>query len=157
MSVAAPTPKAPDAGHEKVLIVDFGAQYAQLIARRVRDQHVFAEIVSSRVTPAQVRAAKGLILSGGPASVYGQGAPTIDPEVFRQGTPVLGICYGMQLMAHLLGGEVKRSEKREFGRARIDVAATDGLFRGLGPHLDVWMSHGDSVVHPGAGFETTAT
>jgi GMP synthase (glutamine-hydrolysing) len=150
MSPAVPSPVA---GHEKVLIVDFGAQYAQLIARRVRDQHVFAEIVSAKVTPAEVRAAKGLILSGGPASVYGQGAPTIDPAVFRQGTPVLGICYGMQLMAHLLGGEVKRAEKREFGRARIDVTATDGLFRGLGPHLDVWRSHGDSVFNPG----TTAT
>ena len=149
--------KTPAPAHEKVLIVDFGAQYAQLIARRVRDQHVYAEIVSSRVTPAEVRAAKGLILSGGPASVYGTGAPTIDPDVFRQGTPVLGICYGMQLMAHLLGGEVKRAEKREFGRARIDVTTTDGLFRGLGPHLDVWMSHGDSVVNPGVGFETTAT
>ncbi len=154
---ATPPAKTPVSNHERVLIVDFGSQYAQLIARRVREQQVFAEIVSARVTPEQVRAAKGVILSGGPASVYGDGAPTIDPAVFRQGTPVLGICYGMQLMAHLLGGEVKRADKREFGRARIDVGTTDGLFRGLGPHLDVWMSHGDSVVNPGEGFETTAT
>ena len=143
--------------HEKVLIVDFGSQYAQLIARRVREQQCLAEIVPASVTPAQVRAAKGLILSGGPASVYAKGAPTIDREVLTQGVPVLGICYGMQLMAHLLGGDVRRADKREFGRARIEVLETDGLFRALGPSLEVWMSHGDSVADPGAGFHAVAT
>ena len=143
--------------HEKVLIVDFGSQYAQLIARRVREQQVCAEIVPASVTPEQVRNAKALILSGGPASVYGKGAPTLDPAVFSQGTPVLGICYGMQLMAHLLGGEVKPAAKREFGRARIDVASPDGLFHGLSPSLEVWMSHGDSVTNPGTDFQTLAT
>jgi len=138
--------------HEKVLIVDFGSQYAQLIARRVREQQCYAEIVLPSVTPAQVKGAKALILSGGPASVYGAGAPTIDPAVFATGTPVLGICYGMQLMAHLLGGEVKRSDKREFGRARIEVTEPGGLFGALGPTLEVWMSHGDSVGNPGTGF-----
>ncbi len=145
------------APHEKVLIVDFGSQYAQLIARRVREQQCYAEIVLPSVTPAQVKGAKALILSGGPASVYGAGAPTMDPAVFRTGTPVLGICYGMQLMAHLLGGEVRRSDKREFGRARIEVTEPGGLFGALGPTLEVWMSHGDSVVSPGPGFRPVAS
>ena len=157
MSAPAPAGAPAPATHQKVLIVDFGAQYAQLIARRVREQQVYAEIVPPTVSLAAVKAAKGVILTGGPASVYGKGAPTIDPAVFRQGTPVLGICYGMQLMAHLLGGEVRRADKREFGRARIDAQTGEGLFRGLGPHLDVWMSHGDSVVNPGQGFVATAT
>jgi GMP synthase (glutamine-hydrolysing) len=136
--------------------VDFGSQYAQLIARRVRELRCYAEIVPSSVTPAQVRGAKAVILSGGPASVYEKGAPTIDPEVFRQGTPVLGICYGMQLMAHLLGGDVQGASRREFGRARIEVTSPDGLFAGLPPSLEVWMSHGDRVEDPGKGFEPIA-
>lgn len=143
-------------GHERVLIVDFGSQYAQLIARRVREQQCYAEIVPATISPKDVKRAKALILSGGPASVYQKGAPTIDPDVFRQGTPVLGICYGMQLMAHLLGGEVQRAEKREFGRARIEVSSPDGLFGGLPPTLEVWMSHGDRVENPGTGFEAIA-
>jgi GMP synthase (glutamine-hydrolysing) len=144
--------------HEKVLVVDFGAQYAQLIARRVREQRCYAEIVPASVSPAQVRQAKAVILTGGPASVYADRAPTVDPAIFRQGVPVLGICYGMQLMAHLLGGSVKRAEKREFGRARIDIGSGgDGLFRALGPSLEVWMSHGDSVADPGTGFVPTAS
>jgi GMP synthase (glutamine-hydrolysing) len=143
--------------HERVLIVDFGSQYAQLIARRVREQQCLAEIVPATVSKEAVAKAKGLILSGGPASVYAPGAPTMDPEVFRQGTPVLGICYGMQLMAHLLGGEVRRHDKREFGRARVEVTEPDGLFRGLGPSLEVWMSHGDRVEDPGEGFRPMAT
>src|SRR5262249_44342958 len=106
----------------------------------------------------QVRASRGVILSGGPASVYQDRAPTVDPAVFAQGVPVLGICYGMQLMAHLLGGRVQRADKREFGRARIDVSGPgNGLFRALGPSLEVWMSHGDSVVDPGVGFLPTAS
>ena len=154
---AAPGGAKSASPHERVLIVDFGAQYAQLIARRVREQQCFAEIVPASVTPAEVRASKGVILTGGPASVYADGAPTIDPAILTQGVPVLGICYGMQLMAHLLGGEVRRSDKREFGRARLDVSSPDGLFRALGPSLEVWMSHGDSVVDPGRGFEAVAS
>ena len=145
------------AAHERILIVDFGSQYAQLIARRVRERRCYAEIVPASVTPAEVASAKGLILSGGPASVYASGAPTIDPDVFRQGTPVLGICYGMQLMAHLLGGRVEPASRREYGRAEIEVAEADGLFRGLPPRLDVWMSHGDRVEDPGTGFRPLAT
>jgi GMP synthase (glutamine-hydrolysing) len=149
--------RTPAGAHERVLIVDFGSQYAQLIARRVREARCLAEIVMPSVTPAQVRAAKGLILSGGPASVYGAGAPTIDPEVFRQGTPVLGICYGMQLMAHLLGGRVQPAARREYGPATIEVTHADGLFRGLPRRLDVWMSHGDRVDDPGQGFRALAS
>jgi GMP synthase (glutamine-hydrolysing) len=139
--------------HERFLVVDFGAQYAQLIARRVREQGCFAEIVMPTVTPAQVKAAKGVILSGSPWSVYAPGAPTLDPEVLRQGTPVLGICYGMQLLTHLLGGDVGKAHAREYGPARVDVVAEDGLFKGLGGAVDVWMSHGDHVERPAPGFE----
>ncbi len=142
--------------HQRVLVVDFGAQYTQLIARRVREQQCFAEVVPASVSPKEVAAASAVILSGGPASVYQPGAPTIDPAVFRQGTPVLGICYGMQLMAHLLGGDVRRADKREFGRARIEVSSPDGLFSGLPPSLEVWMSHGDRVENPGPGFSAIA-
>ena len=105
---------------EKVLILDFGAQYAQLIARRVREQHVYCEIVRHNVTAARIRelAPRGIILSGGPASVYDPGAPKCDPEIFHLGIPVLGICYGMQLACEVLGGKVDNVPAREFGRAR---------------------------------------
>jgi GMP synthase (glutamine-hydrolysing) len=151
------SPAATKPAHERILVVDFGAQYTQLIARRVREQSCFAEIVPPGVAPARVREARGVILSGGPASVYAKGAPTIDPDVFRQGVPVLGICYGMQLMAHLLGGKVSKAERREYGPAQIDVVEADGLFRGMGERLGVWMSHGDRVDDPGRGFHPIAT
>jgi GMP synthase (glutamine-hydrolysing) len=136
---------------ERVLVLDFGAQYAQLIARRVREQHVYGEIVRHDITAERVRqlAPKGLILSGGPASVYAPGAPHCDPKLFELGIPVLGICYGMQLMCQALGGKVQNHPVREFGRAQLSVSSTnkdtDDLFAGIPPTTQVWMSHGDQV------------
>src|ERR671934_1296781 len=132
---------------ERVLIVDFGAQYGQLIARRVREQNVFCQIVrhdvpASRVAELQPR---GLIFSGGPASVYDPGAPHCDPAIFDLGIPTLGICYGMQLACQALGGEVHPAASREFGRAHCRVREADGLFAGVPEETVVWMSHGDQV------------
>jgi GMP synthase (glutamine-hydrolysing) len=132
---------------ERVLVLDFGSQYAQLIARRVREQHVYCEIVRHDITAERIRelAPRGIILSGGPASVYEAGAPRCDPGLFRLGIPVLGICYGMQLACDALGGRVGRAASREYGRAVLDVVEADGLFAGVAPRTEVWMSHGDQV------------
>jgi GMP synthase (glutamine-hydrolysing) len=132
---------------ERVLVLDFGSQYAQLIARRVREQHVYCEIVRHDITAARISelAPRGIILSGGPASVYDAGAPRCDPALFRLGIPVLGICYGMQLACDALGGRVGRAASREYGRAVLDVVEADGLFAGVAPRTEVWMSHGDQV------------
>jgi GMP synthase (glutamine-hydrolysing) len=137
----------PSPESERVLIFDFGSQYAQLIARRVREQNVFCQIVrhdlpAGRVAELQPR---GLILSGGPASVYAAGAPHCDPAIFDLGIPVLGICYGMQLACHTLGGQVKPAPSREYGRAHCQIHDADGLFGGVPQHTVVWMSHGDQV------------
>ncbi|MBI1903652.1 MAG: glutamine-hydrolyzing GMP synthase [Planctomycetia bacterium] len=132
---------------ERVLILDFGAQYAQLIARRVRELNVYSELVHNDIPADEVRkiAPQGLILSGGPASVYETGAPKCDPGIFRLGIPVLGICYGMQLACETLGGKVTGAPAREFGRKQCEFVSTDGLFAGLPQRTDVWMSHGDQV------------
>jgi len=132
---------------ESILIVDFGSQYVQLIARRVREQCVFSEIVPHTIRPEEVRrrSAKGLIFSGGPASVYSEGAPRCDPGLLRLGLPVLGICYGMQLGCLLLGARVSPAPAREYGRTRLRVLNPDGLFAGLPGEMTVWMSHGDQV------------
>jgi GMP synthase (glutamine-hydrolysing) len=135
---------------ERILVLDFGSQYAQLIARRVREQHVYGEIVRHDITAARVRelAPKGIILSGGPASVYADGAPQSDPALFDLGIPVLGICYGMQLMCQALGGRVESHPVREYGRAHCRVLPTkesDDLFAGTPRETEVWMSHGDQV------------
>jgi GMP synthase (glutamine-hydrolysing) len=132
---------------EQVLIFDFGAQYAQLIARRVREQNVFCQIVRHDLPAARVAELRprGLIFSGGPSSVYDKGAPLCDPKLFELNVPVLGICYGMQLACHFLGGEVKPAPSREFGRAHCHVAQADGLLQGVPEETVVWMSHGDQV------------
>jgi GMP synthase (glutamine-hydrolysing) len=132
---------------ERVLVFDFGAQYCQLIARRVREQNVFCQIVRHDLPAARVAELRprGLILSGGPASVYAPGAPHCDRAVFELGIPVLGICYGMQLACEALGGEVKPAPSREFGRAHLRVREADGLFAGVPEETSVWMSHGDQV------------
>ncbi len=143
---------------DTVLVLDFGAQYAQLIARRIREAHVYAEIVPYRIGPAEVleRGACALVLSGGPASVYSEGAPRPDPGLFSLGLPVLGICYGQQLMAEMLGGRVARTGAREYGRTRLRVLGRSLLLEGLPDELDVWMSHSDTVVAPPPDFKVVA-
>lgn len=144
--------------HETVLILDFGGQYTQLIARRVRELGVYSEIVPFNISTQELRRKnpRGLILSGGPSSVYEQGAPHPDRAVIEMGVPVLGICYGLQLMAHYLGGEVKPSNRREYGQAEIEVTSESQLLAGLPFVLKVWMSHGDYVSRPPEGFAVTA-
>ncbi|WP_027341733.1 glutamine-hydrolyzing GMP synthase [Hamadaea tsunoensis] len=143
-----------------VLVVDFGAQYAQLIARRVREAHVFSEIVPSSMPVAELLAKDpaAIILSGGPSSVYEPGAPQIDPKLFDAGVPVFGICYGFQAMAQALGGTVAHTGNREFGGTRL-AARPEGskLLGGLPAEQDVWMSHGDCVSDAPAGFTVTAS
>ena len=137
-----------------VLVVDFGAQYAQLIARRVREANVFSEIVPSSITAAEVKTKQpsAIILSGGPSSVYAENAPTIDKGIFALGVPVFGICYGFQAMAAALGGVVSQTGKSEFGRTDTTVVTTSKLFAGLPAQQRVWMSHGDAVSQAPAGF-----
>jgi GMP synthase (glutamine-hydrolysing) len=132
---------------ERVLVLDFGSQYAQLIARRVRENNVYCEIVRHDIAIEQIRKRepRGLILSGGPASVYEPGAPKCDPAIFDMGIPVLGICYGMQLACEALGGKVQNAPAREYGRSRCFVKEPGEIFAGVTDHFDVWMSHGDQV------------
>src|SRR2546422_9171777 len=141
-----------------IAILDFGSQYTQLIARRVRESRVYCEIFPHDVTRAELdaRGVTGVILSGGPASVYEPGAPAIDPAILDGTLPVLGVCYGMQLMAHVLGGDVVAEAKREYGPATIEIADHGGIFEGLGKAERAWMSHGDTVRTPPAGFATLA-
>ena len=142
---------------ETVIIVDFGGQYNQLIARRVRENNVYSEVVPYGKALAEIKAKqpKGLIFTGGPASVYEEGAPTVDPEVFQLGIPVLGICYGAQLMAHLLGGRVVPPVAREYGRVRIQ--SNGGLMAKVVREGTSWMSHGDQIETIPQGFAVTAT
>ena len=142
-----------------VAIIDFGSQYTQLIARRVRDSRVYCEIFPHDVTADELGARNivGLILSGGPASVYEDGAPQIDPKLLDGSLPVLGICYGMQLMATVLGGEVGPEGLREYGPASVRLTKRDGIFEGLGDSERAWMSHGDSVLRLPPGFASIAT
>ncbi|MCA9128045.1 MAG: glutamine-hydrolyzing GMP synthase [Planctomycetales bacterium] len=143
---------------EKILVLDFGAQYAQLIARRVREQNVYCELVRHDLSAAAIREKKpsGLILSGGPSSVYAAGAPRCDPQLFELGIPVLGICYGMQLACDALGSRVTNCKAGEYGRASLKIGETQGLFAGLPPEMDVWMSHGDQVNEVSEDFRALA-
>jgi len=137
-----------------VLVLDFGAQYAQLIARRIRECHVYSEIVpfDTSVSELVARRPAGIVLSGGPASVYEEGAPGIDAGVFEIGSPVLGICYGQQLMVRALGGEVRATGAREYGRTELSLREPGVLLADFAERETVWMSHGDSVVHAPQGF-----
>ena len=132
---------------ERILVLDFGSQYAQLIARRVREQAVYCEIVRHNITADQIKrhSPRGLILSGGPSSVYEPGAPRCDPELFHMGIPVLGICYGMQLACDALGGAVQSAPASEYGRADCHIRSHEDLFAGVADDTEVWMSHGDQV------------
>jgi GMP synthase (glutamine-hydrolysing) len=146
--------------HDEVIpILDFGSQYAQLIARRVREKGVFSQLVRPDISAAELKQlnAKGIILSGGPNSVYEANAPRCDPDIFQLGIPILGICYGMQLGAQILGGQVKPAKAREYGRARLHVTSDDPLVRGLPAETTVWMSHGDQVHELPADFVALAT
>jgi GMP synthase (glutamine-hydrolysing) len=144
-----------------ILILDFGSQFTQLIARRIREARVYCEIQPHTVTASWVRERhpRGIVLSGGPSSVYDEGAPLLDQEIPRLGVPILGVCYGMYLVALAGGGRVERAGRREYGRAEIEVCAGDGLFHGFvpGEHTPVWMSHGDRVTGLPAGFVLAAS
>jgi GMP synthase (glutamine-hydrolysing) len=149
----------PLTNQQTVLVLDFGSQFSQLIARRVREANVYCELVPGTTPWAELkkREPAGLILSGGPASVYEPGAPQVDPEALRAGIPVLGICYGMQLIAHHLGGKVDPGHAREYGPALLAVREPNGLFQGLNDELPVWMSHGDHVSELPPGFHSLAS
>ena len=157
MSDSTNIPRVP-AGVEVVPILDFGSQFVQLIARRVREAGAFS-ILLAPDTPVEVLQAlrpKGIILSGGPSSVDGENAPTCDPRILDMGVPVLGVCYGLQLMCSLLGGRVVPADKREYGRAKLAVEGRGGMFHGIPSDTSVWMSHGDQIVELPDGFETVA-
>src|SRR5438876_7355741 len=142
----------------KILILDFGSQYTQVIARRIRECQVYSEIVRFDMPPAEIAALKpnGIILSGGPASVYDKDAPQIDAGIFSLGIPILGICYGLMLMAHHLGGEVVFTGRREYGAGMLHIKNGSELFDGVGNQLDVWNSHGDEVTALPNGFRAAA-
>ena len=150
--------REPEPEERPVLVVDLGGQYAQLIARRIRECRVYSELVPATLAPAEVdrRRARAVVLSGGPASVYAEGAPRVDPALFETGVPVLGICYGMQLMAQELGGRVERTGVSEFGRTELDAEVESRLFAGLPPEQVSWMSHRDSVTAPPRGARVVA-
>ncbi|MDP3790382.1 MAG: glutamine-hydrolyzing GMP synthase [Candidatus Omnitrophota bacterium] len=143
---------------DTIIIIDLGSQYNQLIARRVRENNVFCRIMPPTATASEIIAAapKGLILSGGPASVYEKNAPRLDKDIFTLGIPMLGICYGMQLMAKEYGGEVSRAHKREYGHAKLIIDSHKSIFRGLPKKIDCWMSHGDHTKRLPKGFKSIA-
>ena len=144
---------------QRIVILDYGSQYTQLIARRIREQQVFSEIIRFDTPAAKLREnmPQGIILSGGPNSVFEEGAPGIDPEIFNLGVPVLGVCYGMQLMSQQLGGKVQPGESREYGKTEMTTEPGNELFAGLPEQFIVWMSHGDRVAEIPAGFKVSAT
>ena len=144
--------------HDLIIVLDFGAQYSQLIARRVRECGVYSEIVPFYTKAEEIKKmnAKGIIFSGGPASVKDEGSPRPDAEVFNLGIPILGICYGLQVMTEMLGGSVTCPDKKEYGLANINIVKNSPLFDGVSANSQVWMSHGDSVEKPAPGFELTA-
>ena len=144
----------------QITVLDAGGQYCHLIARKVRDLGVYAEVAPSETPASELAGRKGVIISGGPSSVYDPGSPTIDPALLQAGIPVLGICYGQQLMAHILGGRVQKGERGEYGFAQFDLKHADGLLKGIVGRQQVWMSHRDAVQSPPPGFDvlgSTAT
>jgi GMP synthase (glutamine-hydrolysing) len=148
----------PSSLKQSIVILDFGAQYTQLIARRIREQNVFSVVLPCTAPLDEVKsyAAAGIILSGAPWSVYDKDAPPADARIFELGLPVLGICYGLQFMVHTLGGKVRPADKREYGHAEVDIVADSALFAGMAKRQPVWMSHGDEALELPPGFELTA-
>ena len=144
--------------HETVIVLDFGGQYNQLIARRVRENNVYCEIYSYKTDLSVIKAKnpKGIIFTGGPNSVYLEDSPTVDPEIFSWGVPVLGICYGSQLMMHLLGGHVCRAPEREYGKTEVFVDNSSKMFTDVQPSTVCWMSHNDYIEQAAPGFKITA-
>ncbi len=144
---------------DRILILDFGSQYTQVIARRIRELNVFSEIHPHSITVKEILALnpRGIILSGGPASVYAPKAPQVDPKIFTLGIPLLGICYGMQLIGKHLGGKVQKSERREYGRGELTVITDCALFKKMPKKLEIWNSHGDKLIALPKGFKTVAT
>ena len=144
--------------HETVIVLDFGGQYNQLIARRVRENNVYCEIYSYKTDLSVIKAKnpKGIIFTGGPNSVYLEDSPTIDPEIFSWGVPVLGICYGSQLMMHMLGGKVCKAPEREYGKTLVDLDTASPLFDTLPAQNVCWMSHNDYIEQAAPGFEIVA-
>ncbi|TWI54000.1 glutamine-hydrolyzing GMP synthase [Halalkalibacter nanhaiisediminis] len=143
---------------EMIVVLDFGGQYNQLITRRIRDLGVYSELHSNKLTAEEIKAMnpKGIIFSGGPNSAYVEGAPQCDPAIFDLGVPILGICYGMQLMTHHFGGKVEAANHREYGKARITIENQSKIFQGLPIEQTAWMSHGDLIVAPPEGFVVDA-
>ena len=144
---------------EKVIVIDFGGQYNQLVARRVRECNVYCEIYSYKTPIDKIKemAPKGIILTGGPNSCYEEGAPTYTKELFELGIPVLGLCYGAQLMMHVLGGKVEKAPVREYGKTKTYIdGATDSLFAGVTKETIVWMSHFDYISKAAPGFDIIA-
>ena len=143
---------------QSIVVLDFGAQYSQLIARRIREQNVFSVVLPCNASLEEIRGYSpvGIVLSGGPSSVYDKDAPVADKQVFSLGVPVLGICYGLQFMVHSLGGKVRPADKREYGHAKVELQEGSQLFTGLPKVLAVWMSHGDEAVELPPGFTLTA-
>jgi len=157
----ATTPNSPDEGlgqKQIIVILDFGSQYSELIARRIRETQVYSEVISYRTTVAQLQEInpRGIILSGGPSSVYDQGAPHCDPGIWQMGIPVLGVCYGMQLMVQQLGGNVERAERAEYGKASLIIDDPTDLLTNVDDGSTMWMSHGDSCTQLPEGFTTLA-
>ncbi|MEA2676224.1 MAG: hypothetical protein QOJ81_365, partial [Chloroflexota bacterium] len=162
VALDAPPPDRPadePAKPDSVIVLDFGGQTAQLIARRVRELNVYSELLPFDTPWSEIerRQPRAVILSGGPMSVYEEGSPHPDPQIWANaGVPVLGICYGIQLMAHHLGGSVEPAGKREYGPATVTITTEDGLFKGIEKQQPVWMSHGDSILEPPVGFKPLA-
>ena len=148
--------------YDTILVLDFGGQYCHLIARRIRENEVYSEIVPHNVTPEKIREineklnVKGLILSGGPLSVYEEDSPRLNPEILNLGLPVMGLCYGHQLIAHMVGGTVKPAEKKEYGITYATIVKPVDLLKGLGPTEKVWMSHSDAVYSIPEDYEVLA-
>ncbi len=142
-----------------IIVIDFGSQFNQLIARRVREHKVYCQVEPAQISIEKIKALnpEGIILSGGPSSIYEDNSPTIDKALFDLGVPVLGICYGMHYMVHVLGGKIERAQKREYGFANLDIKGSCPLFKDMGNSFQCWMSHGDSAIELPPGFEVTAS